>query len=120
MECDNGVFRPYGIAAVGTDSAIGMLRRIAPLLALHRRRFGAEGRRRGGHRPAAPGGRARRRPRGGWHALFLVPSHQRRYAETLDPREVARCVATMAVYAYVLAEMPERLPHGPVTTGARR
>jgi carboxypeptidase Q len=30
--------------------------------------------------------------------------------DKLDPRDVARCVAVMAVYAYVLAEMPERLP----------
>ena len=30
--------------------------------------------------------------------------------DKLDAREVAQCVAVMAVYAYVLAEMPERLP----------
>jgi carboxypeptidase Q len=40
--------------------------------------------------------------------------------DKLDPHDVARCVATMAVYAYVLAEMPERLPRTPVTTARRR
>jgi len=30
--------------------------------------------------------------------------------DKLDPREVALCVATMAVMAYVVADMPERLP----------
>jgi carboxypeptidase Q len=35
--------------------------------------------------------------------------------DKLDPHEVALCVATMAVYAYVLAEMPETLPRTPVT-----
>jgi carboxypeptidase Q len=30
--------------------------------------------------------------------------------DKLDPADVARCVATMAVYAYVVAEMPEALP----------
>ena len=34
--------------------------------------------------------------------------------DKLDPADVAKCVATMAVYAYVLAEMPERLPRTPV------
>lgn len=30
--------------------------------------------------------------------------------DKLDPREVGLCVATMAVMAYVVAEMPDRLP----------
>ena len=30
--------------------------------------------------------------------------------DKLDQRDVALCVATMAVMAYVLADMPERLP----------
>ena len=30
--------------------------------------------------------------------------------DKLDPHDVALCVATMAVMAYVLADMPERLP----------
>ena len=32
--------------------------------------------------------------------------------DKLDPREVALCVAAMAVMAYVVADMPERLPFG--------
>ena len=32
--------------------------------------------------------------------------------DKLDPREVALCVATMAVMAYVVADMPDRLPFG--------
>ncbi len=30
--------------------------------------------------------------------------------DKLDPHEVQRCVAAMAILAYVVAEMPERLP----------
>ena len=30
--------------------------------------------------------------------------------DKLDPDEVALCVATMAVIAYVVADMPQRLP----------
>jgi carboxypeptidase Q len=31
--------------------------------------------------------------------------------DKLDPAELARCVATMAVMAYVVADLPEPLPH---------
>jgi hypothetical protein len=30
--------------------------------------------------------------------------------DKIDPRELAECVATLAVMAYVLAELPEALP----------
>lgn len=33
--------------------------------------------------------------------------------DKLDPREMAQCVATMAVMAYVVADMPARLPRAP-------
>jgi hypothetical protein len=32
--------------------------------------------------------------------------------DKLEPREVAQCVAAMAIMAYVVADMPERLPFG--------
>ena len=32
--------------------------------------------------------------------------------DKLDPAEVARCVAAMAVMAYVAADLPERIPLG--------
>ena len=34
----------------------------------------------------------------------------------LDPRDVARCVATMAVMAYVVADLPDPLPHSAPAT----
>jgi carboxypeptidase Q len=114
LESDNGVFRPYGIAAVGTDSAIAMLRRIAPLL----RRIGADSVSRGdGEADIGPlldagvpgAGLQVDQTRYFWyhHTNADTP-------DKLDPRDVARCVAVMAVYAYVLAEMPETLPRTPV------
>lgn len=30
--------------------------------------------------------------------------------DKLDPRELAECVATMAVMAYVVADLPQKLP----------
>ena len=113
MESDGGVFRPFGLAAVGSDSAIAMLGRIAPLLA----RIGADSIIRGG-------GEADIAPllAAGVPGAGLIVDGTRYFwyhhtnADTpdkLDPRDVARCVALMAVYAYVIAEMPERLPRTP-------
>ena len=119
LESDNGVFRPYGIAVVGTDSAIAMLRRIAPLL----KRIGADSVSRGeGEADIAPL-LAAGVPGGGLHVdgstYFWYHHSSADTPDKLDPRDVARCVATMAIYAYVLAEMPETLPRTPVATGTR-
>jgi carboxypeptidase Q len=121
IESDNGVFRPYGIAVVGTDSAMAMLRRIAPLLT----RIGADSVVKGDGEADIGPLLAAGVPGAG---LYVDGSRYFWYHHTnadtpdkLDPRDVARCVATMAVYAYVLAEMPERLPHSvPVEAATRR
>ena len=110
MESDNGVFRPYGIAAVGTDSALAMLRRIAPLLS----RIGADSVTRGaGEADIGPLLEAGV-PGAGLHVdgtrYFWYHHAAGDTPDKLDPRDVARCVAVFAVYAYVLAEMPEVLP----------
>jgi carboxypeptidase Q len=115
MESDNGVFRPFGIAAVGTDSALAMLRRIAPLLA----RIGADSVSKGGGEADIGPLLAAGVPGAGLEVdgtrYFWYHHTNADTPDKLDPRDVARCVATMAVYAYVLAEMPERLPHGTAT-----
>jgi carboxypeptidase Q len=120
MESDNGVFRPFGIAAVGTDSALTMLRRIAPLLA----RIGADSVSRGdGEADIAPLLDAGVPGAGLWTEGTRYFWYHHTDADTpdkLDPRDVARCVATMAVYAYVLAEMPERLPRTPPAVATPR
>ena len=110
LESDNGVFRPYGIAAVGTDSALAMLRRIAPLLS----RIGADSVSRGeGEADIAPLLESGV-PGAGLHVddtrYFWYHHTDGDTPDKLDPRDVARCVAVFAVYAYVLAEMPEVLP----------
>ena len=110
LESDNGAFRPYGIAAVGTDSALAMLRRIAPLLS----RIGADSVSRGEGEadigPLLESGV----PGAGLHVdetrYFWYHHTDADTPDKLDPRDVARCVAVFAVYAYVLAEMPEVLP----------
>jgi carboxypeptidase Q len=115
LESDNGVFRPLGIAVVGTDSALAMLRRIAPLLS----RIGADSVTRGESEadvePLVDSGV----PGAGLHVdgtrYFWYHHTNADTPDKLDPRDVARCVAVMAVYAYVVAEMPETLPRAPVS-----
>jgi carboxypeptidase Q len=110
MESDNGVFRPYGIAIVGTDSMLAMLRRIAPLLT----RIGADSVTRGESEadvePLSDAGV----PVAGLHVdgtrYFWYHHTNADTPDKLDPADVARCVAVFAVYAYVVAEMPEVLP----------
>ena len=99
---------------VGTDSALNMLRRIAPLLA----RIGADSVVKGdGEADIGPLLRAGV-PGGGLHVdgskYFWFHHTNADTPDKLDPADVARCVAVMAVYAYVIAEMPERLPRTPV------
>ena len=110
LESDNGVFRPYGIAAVGSDSTLAMLRRIAPLLA----RVGADSVMRGESEadvePLLDAGV----PFAGLHVdgtrYFWYHHTNADTPDKLDPRDVARCVAVFAVYAYVVAEMDGTLP----------
>ncbi len=111
LESDNGVFRPLGIAVVANDSATAMLRRIAPLLA----RIGADSVVKGGGEADIGPLLAAGVPGAGLEVdgtrYFWYHHTNADTPDKLDPRDVARCVATMAVYAYVLAEMPEMLPH---------
>ena len=110
LESDNGAFKPSGIAAVGTDSALAMLRRIAPLLA----RIGASTVTRGGGEADIGPLLAAGVPGAGLEVdgtrYFWYHHTDADTPDKLNPAEVAQCVAVMAVYAYVLAEMPERLP----------
>lgn len=120
IESDAGTFSPTGFGVGGTDSTLAVARAIAPLLA----RVGAGTMARGEDEAdisplvaaGAPG-----------MGLQVDPSRYFWYhhadADTmdkLDPRELARCVATLAVMAYVVAEMPERLPRGAPTAAAAR
>ena len=110
MESDNGVFRPFGIAVVGTDSAMAMLRRIAPLLS----RIGADSVVKGDGEADIGPMLAAGVPGAGLYVddtrYFWYHHTNADTPDKLDARDVARCVATMAVYAYVLAEMPDRIP----------
>jgi carboxypeptidase Q len=106
MESDNGVFKPLGYRVTGPDSAVAIARDVASLLLS----IGASS--------VAPGGpEADVEPltERGVPAVSLAVDGTRYFwyhhseADTMDklnPREMAECVALMALMAYIVADMP--------------
>ena len=112
MESDGGTFQPQGFALAGSDSATALVREAASLLTS----IGATAVERVDESPEAditplvengvPGiGLQVDRSRYFWYHHTDGDT-----LDKLDPAEVARCVAAMAVMAYVIADLPERLP----------
>ena len=110
MESDAGVFEPLGFGFTGSDRAFEIVREIGALLAPV-----------GSGRITRGGGGADIGPlmQTGVPGMGLNVDGSRYFwyhhtdADTLDkldPDEVARCVATLAVMAYVVADLPETLP----------
>lgn len=115
MESDNGVFKPLGYRIAGNDSAIAVARDIASLLS----GIGATSVEAGG--PEADVGPLVER---GVPAVSLAVDGTRYFwyhhsaADTMDklnPREIAECVALMAVMAYIVADMPGTMGRVPPT-----
>jgi carboxypeptidase Q len=110
IESDGGAFSPLGFGFTGSDSALSIVRRIGGLLMS----IGADSVRRGG-------GGADIGPMGEWGVPLMSPIVEgERYfwfhhseadtVDKLDPAGMSRLVAAMAVMAYVVADLPERLP----------
>jgi len=112
MESDGGVFQPKGFAFAGSDSATALVRQVASLL----EPIGATAIDEVDQSPEADITPLVER---GVPGLGLEVDGTRYFwyhhtdgdtLDKLDPAEVARCVAAMAVMAYVIADLPERLP----------
>lgn len=112
MESDGGVFRPTGFAFAGSDSAAALVRQTAALL-------GAIGATAVEHVPESPEADIGPLVREGVPGIGLQVDGTRYFwyhhsegdtLDKLDPAEVARCVAAMAVMAYVIADLPDGLP----------
>jgi carboxypeptidase Q len=110
IETDAGVFAPRGFGFSGSDSAFSLVRQVGQLLA----GIGAGAVTRGG-------GGADIDPivRSGVPGMGLDVDGERYFwyhhspsdtVDKLDPRDMARCVAALAVMAYVVADLPEPLP----------
>jgi carboxypeptidase Q len=116
IESDGGVFRPEGFGFSGSDSAYAIVRAVGALLAP----IDADSIRRGGG--GADIGPLMRR---GVPGMGLNTAGERYFwyhhtdadtVDKLDPRDMALCVAAMAVMAYVVADLEEPLPRGAAAT----
>ena len=112
MESDGGTFEPIGFAFAGSDSAAALVRQAASLL-------GAIGATAVEHVPESPEADIGPLVREGVPGIGLQVEGTRYFwyhhsegdtLDKLDPAEVARCVAAMAVMAYVVADLPSGLP----------
>jgi len=112
IESDNGVFRPAGVVFAGTDAAAAQVQHIAALL----QPISATGVQRAPESPAAD---ITPLVEQGVPGMELDVDGTRYFwyhhtdgdtLDKLDPADMARCVALMAVMAYVVADLPEPLP----------
>jgi len=109
LESDGGVFRPTGFGFSGTEAGRARVRDIATLLAgIHAETIGSSG----GGADIGPSVQ-----QAGIAALslevegnyFLIHHTPADTIDKIDPLEIARSSAAIAVMTYVIAEMPERL-----------
>ncbi len=109
IESDGGVFRPLGFGFQGSDSAFARVRDVARLL----RPIGSDSIARGGGGADIGPIMQRGVPGMGLNVdgtrYFWYHHSDADTIDKLDPRDVGLSVATLAVMAYVIADMPERL-----------
>ncbi|MBM4194443.1 MAG: M20/M25/M40 family metallo-hydrolase [Gemmatimonadetes bacterium] len=111
IESDGGVFRPMGFGFTGSDAAFATVRQIGPLL--ERIVPGAGAITRGGGGADIGPIMALGVPGAGLNVdgtkYFWYHHTDADTVDKLDPKEVAQCAAVMAIFAYVVADMPGRL-----------
>ena len=109
MRSDGGVFTPVGFGFTGPDAAFATLRDIGKLLDP----IGAGQITKGGGGADIGPIMALGVPGMGLNVddsrYFWFHHTDADTVDKLDPREVAQCVATLAVMTYIVADMPERL-----------
>jgi len=110
IESDEGVFKPRGVGFTGSDSATAIVKRVAALLT----RINANGVVPGGGGadvgPMMALGVPGMSPDVDGSKYFWYHHTDADTMDKLDPHEMALCVATIAVMAYVIADLPEPLP----------
>jgi len=113
LESDSGVFPPVRIGVSGSDQARAMIRDIATLLA------GIDAHRvdpHGGGADIGPSVQAAGIPavslNGDPGRYFLVHHTPADTVDRIDPQDVSRAVAAVAVVSYIVADLPERFGAG--------
>ena len=109
LESDSGVFRPTGFGFTGTDAARSEIRAIASLLRGIRADTIVAG---GEEADTGPSIQAGRIPALSLQVdgdYFLIHHTPADTIDKIDPMDMSRASAAVAVMAYVLAEKPERL-----------
>lgn len=110
IESDGGAFKPSGFGFTGSDAAFAIVQRVGALLGRIEAGTVTKG---GGGADIGP------LMRGGTPGMGLDVDGTRYFyyhhtdADTmdkLDPRDMQLGVAAMAVMAFVIADLPERLP----------
>jgi carboxypeptidase Q len=119
MESDNGTFSPRGFRFSGSDAGFAQARQIAALL----QPIGADKVARESESPEADIAPLVER---GVPGMGLEVERSRYFwfhhsdgdtLDKVDPAELGRCVAALAVMAYVVADIPEALPR--ISTSTR-
>jgi carboxypeptidase Q len=110
IETDGGVFRPLGFGFSGSDAARATVTSVASLLAgIGATRIGAAG----GGADIGPSVQASKVPSMSLDVdgslYFTIHHTQADTVDKIEPTDIARCVAALAVMGYVVADLPERL-----------
>ena len=110
LESDSGVFRPTGFGFSGSDRARETVKTIASLLAGIGASQVSTG---GGGADIGPSVQEGHIPGMSLEVdgskYFLIHHTQADTIDKIDPVEMAKCAASVAVMAYVVADMPRRL-----------
>jgi carboxypeptidase Q len=109
LESDGGVFKTIGFGFSGSDSARAQVTEIAKLLAgIGADRIGSSG----GGADIDPSVQAANIPAMSLEVegnYFLIHHTQADTVDKIDPADMSRAAAAIAVMAYVVADMPDRL-----------
>jgi carboxypeptidase Q len=119
LESDNGAFRPLGMGVTAGDSAVAVLRQVGALLG----RLGATAVTLGGGGadtgPLAQAGVPVGEPEVDGSRYFWFHHTQADTPDKLDPADMGKLVAVLAAYAFVVADLPDALPHGAARASGR-
>ncbi len=112
IESDGGVFRPLGFGFTGSDAAFATIQQIGTLI--ERAIPGSGAITKGGGGADIGPIMALGVPGAGLNVdgtkYFWFHHTDADTVEQLDPKDVAKCAAAMAILAYVVADLPQRLP----------